>query len=59
MKIQTTVGKFCPFVYGKGLSEKKRLRGDIPVFGSNGIVGVHNKPYVKTYGIIVGRKGTV
>ena len=59
MKIQTTVGEFCPFVYGKGLSEKKRLMGDIPVFGSNGIVGVHNKPYVKTYGIIVGRKGTV
>ena len=59
MTIQTTVGEFCPFEYGKGLSEKKRLSGNIPVYGSNGIVGMHNEPFVKTHGIIIGRKGTV
>ena len=59
MTIQTTVGEFCPFEYGKGLSEKKRLFGNIPVYGSNGIVGMHNESFVKTHGIIIGRKGTV
>ncbi len=59
MIIQTTIGEFCPFEYGKGLSINKRLSGNIPVYGSNGIVGVHNEPYVPTHGIIIGRKGSV
>ena len=59
MIIQTTIGEFCPFEYGKGLSVNKRLSGNIPVYGSNGIVGVHNEPYVPTHGIIIGRKGSV
>jgi type I restriction enzyme S subunit len=57
--IETTIGKFCPFVYGKGLPEKDRnSSGKIPVFGSNGIVGKHSKPLVNEAGIIIGRKGT-
>lgn len=59
MIIKTTIGEFCPFEYGKGLSAGKRLLGNIPVYGSNGIVGVHNEPYVTTHGIIIGRKGSV
>ena len=59
MIIQTTLGKFCPFKYGKELSANKRLPGDFPVYGSNGIVGFHNESYVKTHGVVIGRKGSV
>ena len=59
MIIQTTLGKFCPFKYGKELSANKRLPGDFPVYGSNGIVGFHNESYVKTHGVLIGRKGSV
>ncbi len=57
--IDTTVGEYCPFVYGKGLSQKKRENGEVPVYGSNGIVGFHNESYVKNFGLIIGRKGSV
>ena len=57
---EKTLGDFCPFSYGKNLPKKTRDdSGYIPVFGSNGIVGVHSKPYVNQPGIIIGRKGTV
>ena len=45
--------------YGFGLSEEKRVKGNVPVYGSSGIVGYHNKPAVNTQGIIIGRKGNV
>lgn len=45
--------------YGKALKESDRVEGAIPVFGSSGIVGVHNRALVKGPGIIVGRKGNV
>lgn len=57
--IETTVGEFCPFVYGKNLPEKKRKKGPYLVYGSNGPVGFHNKSLVEGPGIIIGRKGTV
>ena len=44
--------------YGKGLSAKQRVDGPHPVYGSNGIVGWHNKPLVHKRGIVVGRKGS-
>lgn len=56
---QSTVGEWCPFAYGKGLPERDRRGGPIPVFGSNGIVGWHDEPAVPGAGIIIGRKGTV
>ena len=59
MIVQTTIGEFCPFKYGKGLSAKDRLSGNFPVYGSNGVVGFHNEVYVKTHGIVIGRKGSV
>jgi hypothetical protein len=34
------------------------MKGDIPVFGSNGIVGYHNVYLIEGPAIIVGRKGT-
>lgn len=45
--------------YGFKLTEKERVKGDIPVFGSSGIIGWHNQPTVKKEGIIIGRKGNV
>jgi len=45
--------------YGKGLKEENRIPGDVPVFGSSGVVGYHNQSLAKGPGIIVGRKGNV
>lgn len=45
--------------YGKSLTENRRKHGDIPVFGSSGIVGWHINSLVNKKGIIIGRKGTV
>jgi|SRR5215207_762807 len=55
----TTLGRIISLEYGEGLPERKREEGGYPVFGSNGIVGYHNKPIVKGPGIVVGRKGSI
>lgn len=57
--IETTVGEYCPFIYGKALPQSKRIPGNIPVYGSNGIVDFHNSSCVNTAGVIIGRKGSV
>ncbi|MHB8546670.1 MAG: restriction endonuclease subunit S [Nitrosotalea sp.] len=44
--------------YGFSLPETKRVEGKIPVYGSNGITGFHDKSMVNGPGIIIGRKGT-
>ena len=57
---ETTVGKFSPFSYGKGLPEHGRnASGNVPVFGSNGFVGFHDSPLTEGPTVIIGRKGTV
>jgi type I restriction enzyme, S subunit len=45
--------------YGKSLGKTERINGNIPVYGSGGLTGWHNKHLVNGPGIIVGRKGTV
>jgi type I restriction enzyme S subunit len=45
--------------YGKALKEETRIPGEVPVYGSSGIVGSHNKALVAGPGIILGRKGNV
>jgi type I restriction enzyme S subunit len=45
--------------YGKALKESERTPGEVPVYGSSGIVGAHNSPLVNGQGIILGRKGNV
>ncbi len=45
--------------YGKALKKEDRREGEYPVFGSSGIVGMHDTALVKGPGIIVGRKGNV
>jgi type I restriction enzyme S subunit len=52
------LGEVLTLNYGWSLPEKKRLPGNVPVFGSNGIVGTHEKALVASPGLIVGRKGS-
>lgn len=53
------LGEVCEFAYGDGLKETERRGGDVPVYGSNGIVGWHDKPLTKGETLIVGRKGSI
>jgi len=53
------LGDEIELCYGKGLIDKERKSGKIPVFGSNGIIGFHNTPLVEGPGVIIGRKGSV
>ncbi len=52
------LGDVCVFEYGKPLKKEDRKNGKYPVFGSNGVVGYHNKYLIRGPCIIVGRKGT-
>jgi len=45
--------------YGKALKKTERYLGNVPVYGSGGVTGVHNMHLVDGPGVIVGRKGTV
>lgn len=53
-----TLGDIVTLEYGRALPDKVRRAGDVAVYGSNGVVGVHDEALVQTGGIIVGRKGT-
>lgn len=56
---ETTLGGTATFHYGKGLPQKARVDGGVPVFGSSGPTGYHNEALVNEPGYIIGRKGTV
>ncbi len=51
------LGELIELAYGKALKAGDRKRGPIPVYGSNGQVGWHDKKLVSGPGIVVGRKG--
>ena len=53
------LGEVAPLNYGKSLKKDDRLLGSVPVYGSSGIVGTHNRAMVNGPTIIVGRKGNV
>jgi type I restriction enzyme S subunit len=55
----TTVKDFCPFKYGKGLTERERVSGENLVVSSAGVIGTHSSALVNNKGIVIGRKGTV
>jgi len=56
---RTKVGEITIINYGKGLKEADRAGGIVAVYGSNGIIGYHNKPLTKGPAIIIGRKGSI
>jgi len=53
------LGEVCELNYGSSLVEATRQQGNIPVYGSNGIVGYHNKPITSGPTVVIGRKGSV
>lgn len=53
----TTLGKILPLSYGKALSDRDRGAGDVPVYGSNGVTGLHSSALVTGPSLLVGRKG--
>ncbi|MGH7843569.1 MAG: restriction endonuclease subunit S [Candidatus Binatia bacterium] len=56
--VEKDLGTILRLNYGWSLPEKKRVVGEVPVYGSNGVVGSHNKALVASPGLIVGRKGS-
>jgi type I restriction enzyme S subunit len=56
---ETRIGEVLQFNYGKGLPERDRSGSGFPVYGSNGVVGYHEKALVSTESLVVGRKGSV
>jgi len=56
--ISCRLGDLLAFEYGKSLTKSARSgNGEYPVFGSNGVVGLHDVYLVEGPVIIVGRKG--
>ena len=53
------LGEIIELAYGKALKADERVLGSIPVYGSSGIIGMHNKSLVSGPGIVVGRKGNM
>ena len=53
------LGNEIELAYGKALKAEVREAGDVPVYGSSGVVGLHSVSLVDGPGIIVGRKGNV
>ena len=51
------LGELMEFAYGKALRSNERRGGDIPVYGSNGQIGWHDRKMVDGPGVVVGRKG--
>ena len=52
------IRQVCQFAYGDSLPSESRESGEIPVFGSNGIVGYHSAPNTRAQVIVIGRKGS-
>ena len=48
----------CRLAYGNSLPAARRVPGDTPVYGSNGLVGYHTIPNTDGQCIIIGRKGS-
>lgn len=53
------IGELLELAYGKALKATDRTPGEVPVYGSGGINGTHNRALIDHPTVIVGRKGTV
>jgi len=56
---ETTLGEVVNFRRGHDLPRSKMVEGDVPVIGSNGIIGSHNESTSPTPCITIGRSGNV
>ena len=51
---------FCDFIClqrGHDLPEQERINGDVPILGSFGVTGWHNKSLAKAPSLTIGRSG--
>ncbi len=53
-----TLKRRVRFAYGNSLASENRNDGEVPVYGSNGMVGTHNRSITHEPVIIIGRKGS-
>ena len=53
------LGSLVSFEYGSALRAESRTGSGFNVYGSNGVVGLHDSALVSGPGIIIGRKGSV
>jgi type I restriction enzyme, S subunit len=56
---QKRFGDFASLQRGYDLPAAHRVPGDVPVIGSNGVVGNHNQSMVTGPGVLTGRSGTM
>ena len=54
----TRLKRVCRLAYGDALPTEMRENGVVPVFGSNGKVGVHESANTEPRCIVIGRKGS-
>lgn len=54
-----SLGQICEFKYGKSLAASVRDGGELPVYGSNGVVGKHSEAITDGATIVIGRKGSI
>ena len=57
--IECTLGDILTFQRGHDLPKSQMMNGDIPVVGSNGIIGYHNAFTTAAPSITIGRSGNV
>ena len=53
------LGEILELNYGKALKQENRTLGNVPVYGSSGVIGYNSVALVNGLGIVVGRKGNV
>lgn len=54
------LGELAEIKYGSALiSESRAIGGDVPVYGSGGVVGTHDEALHSDNSIVIGRKGSV
>lgn len=53
------LGDVLRLEYGKSLPSVSRIKGNVPVYGSNGVTGMHSISLIDGPAVIVGRKGSI
>ncbi|WP_416796297.1 restriction endonuclease subunit S [Ciceribacter azotifigens] len=56
---RSQLGDLIKLEYGKALASAERTHGPIPVFGSSGVVGYHDKAAAAGPSIVISRKGSL
>ena len=57
--VEATLSSCFKLKRGNNLTSKKMVEGDYPVFGGNGIAGMHNDFNLEGHNVIVGRVGAL